>query len=551
MSKSTTKKVVFQPDVHQAVLRGIDQITNVVRCTLGPLGSQVAFDRTSENHKPPEVLDNGGAIARRIIQLADRDEDMGAMLARAMIYRQDEQYGDGTATAAVLFQTIVREALRYVAAGGNAMLLRRHLQEGLLIACQELDRMRFEAEGKERLVQVAESICHDPEMAELLGEIFETIGEYGQLEVRKGYERGLKREYVAGMYWQKGLFSRQMIADTSQMRTNLENASVFISDIELKYAQELVPVLETALRAGIKSLVIVARSLSEQVIAFLLANSAPARLQVIAVKTPGDNADDRAAALEDLAILTGGTPFLKVIGQAPTEVKAQDFGRARRFWATHQNFGLEGGKGDPRALNRHIRDLQARCARIRDTSAREKLQQRIGKLLGGAATLWVGGVTDSDIAVRKALAERAARVMREAIRGGVLSGAGMALFNCRGALEQAALCSTGPDGRAAYRILSKAVEAPARAIIANAGFDPSQIMARLVLDGESNGFDALAGRTVNLVESGLLDVASVQKGALNNAVTTAALTLTIDVLVHRSKPDIATEPDSREGIQLP
>jgi chaperonin GroEL len=550
MPKSATKLIVFQPEAHQAMLRGIDQISTALRCTLGPSGGHVVIDHIFDKRKPPEVLDSGGIIARRVIQLADRDEDIGAMLARAMIHRQHEQYGDGTATAAVLFQTIIKEGLRYVAAGGNAMLLRHHLQAALPVARQELDRMRFQVAGQEQLAQVAESICHDPELAGLLGEIFDTIGEYGQFEVRKSYERGLKRDYVVGMYWQQGLHSRQMIADTCQMRTELENAHILISDFEIKHAQDLLPVLEAALGAGITSLVIVARSLSEQAIGFLLTNSSPDRLQVIAVKSPGDNADDRMAGLEDLAILTGGTPLLKIAGQSLASVTVQDFGQARRFWATHQTFGLAGGKGNARTLNRHIMRLQSQFASNRDGDTREKLQQRIGKLMGGSATLWVGGATDTEITVRQARAERTARAVRVAIRDGVLLGAGMALFNCHTALDQAAACATGPDERAAFRILGKAVQEPARAIIANAGHDSSAIMARIIVDEGRTGFDALSGQVVNLVDTGLLDAAAVQKGALNNAVATAAMALSIDVIAHRRQPDMAETPEGGRGIRF-
>lgn len=554
MAKSASKEIVFQPDAHQAMLRGIEQITHALRCTLGPSSLHVVMEpavQALNKQHPPDILESGGTIARRIIQLADRDEDIGAMLARAMVYRQHQQVGDGTATTAVLFQTIIREGLRYVAAGGNTMSLRHYLQAALPVAHQELDRLRIETSGPHQLTQVAESICHDPAMAKLLGEIFDTIGEYGQLDIRKSYERGLKREYVAGMYWSKGLHSRQMIADTGQMRTELEKAHILISDFEIQQAQELVPVLDCALREGVKHLMIVARSLSEQAIAFLLTNSKPDDgLRIVAVKTPGNNADDRMAALEDLAILTGGTPFLKATGQTLASITLQDFGQARRCWATHQNFGLSGGKGHARTLTRHITRLQSRFAASDDSDERDKLQQRIGKLMGGSATLWVGGATETEITVRKERAERTARTVRAALRSGVLPGAGMALYSCAAVLEDRAAQATNLDERAALRILAQAVQEPARAIIANAGYDPSKVLAKIAVDPDSNGFDVLAGERVNLMDSGLLDAFAVQTAALNNAVATAAMTLSIDVLVHQKDPEIAPTPDGRKGVRL-
>ena len=550
MPKSATKMVIFQPDAHQAMLRGVNQIASALRCTLGPSSLHVVIEPAVDKHKPPELLESGGTIARRIIELADRDEDIGAMLARAMIYRQHEQVGDGTAIAAVLFQAIINEGLRYVAAGGNAMLLRHHLQATLPIIHQELDHLRIDTHGQQSLAHIAESICHDPDMAVLLGEIFDTIGEYGQLDVRKSYERGLKREYVAGMYWAKGLHSRQMLSDPGQMRTELENAHILISDFEIKQAQELIPVLEVALRADVKHLMIVARNLSEQAIAFLLTNNKPDGMRIVAVKTPGDNANDRMAALEDLAILTGGTPFLKATGESFASITAQDFGQVRRCWATYQNFGISGGKGHPRTMTRHIARLQSRFATDSDPEEREKLQQRIGKLMGGSATLWVGGATDSEVSLRKDRAERTARTVRAALRDGVLPGAGMALFNCATTLDQMASQATNLDEKAAFRIMSKVVQEPARAIIANAGYDPSEILAKIMVDPTSTGFDALGGHVVDLVEAGLLDAFAVQKAALNNAVATAAMTLSIDVLVHKKQPEIAQTPEGGRGIQL-
>lgn len=543
MPKSKTNAVVFQPAAHRAMLRGIGQIVRALRCTLGPTAPNVVIDQALGGSKPPEVLNSGGVIARRIIQLADRDEDMGAMLARAMVYRQQEGYGDGTATAAVLFQTIIEEGIRYIVSGGNAMQLRSYLQQGLAIIHEELDRMKFPVEGKKQLAQVAESICQDPEMAKLLGEIFDTIGEYGQLEVRKLYTPGLEREYVEGMYWAGGVQSRYMIDDKIAMRTEMQNAAIFISDYEFKEAEELAPVLNAALSAGLKSLIIVTRSLSERAIGFLLANDDPEKLHVIAVKAPGTNPDDRMAALEDLSILTGGQSFLKVMGRTTDKVTPQSFGRARRAWASHQNFGLIGGKGNPRALRQHIMTLQARFKKTEDADVQEKLQKRIGKLMGGSATLWVGGATETEITARKALAERTADTLRAAVREGALPGGGAAMLKCSAVLEAAAAASSDTNERAAYRVLGRAMAEPARVIFTNAGYDAGTVLAEIAADTEGDGFDVLAGCVINTVRAGLLDVAAVQKAALDNAVMTAALVLTIDVLVHTKNPQIAQTPE--------
>jgi chaperonin GroEL len=303
MEKSRTERVIFQPATYEGMEKGIDQIVNVVRPTLGPLPRVVALDRIVSD-KMPEILDDGGVITRRIIQIAGRDEDMGAMFVRQLLWRLYEKTGDGTATAAVLFQAVFKEGIRYITAGGNAMVLRRHLEEGLRVILDELSTMATPVEGKEKLAQIAESICYDPPLAKLLGEIFDIIGEYGRLEVRSGRSRELEREYVEGMYWDKsGVVSRQMISDHKELRTQMEDAAVLISNLEIEDPRQLMIVLAKALETRVKKLMIVANNLSDNAIAVLMqASKDPEKFQAIAVKAPGINIHDQTAALEDLAV---------------------------------------------------------------------------------------------------------------------------------------------------------------------------------------------------------------------------------------------------------
>lgn len=533
MRKQRTREVVFQPRTYRGFQRGINQIAAAIRPTLGPRPRIVAIQRILDQ-RMPEMLDNGGVIAQRIIQLPGWDEDVGAMFIRDMLWRLHDQVGDGTATAAVLFQGIYNEGVRYLTAGGNARRLHEYLQQGLEVILDQLTRMTVSASGKEQLAQIAESICYDPALAKMMGEIFDIIGEYGRLEIRPGRGRGLEREYVEGMYWERGLVSREMITDHRRARTEFENAAILISDLDIEQPQQLFPALEVALRAKIGTLLIVANKLSNSAIGFLLANKKPEQFQVMAVQTPGFGKEEQVTALEDLAILTGGRPFIQVAGDTFEPIKVEHFGQARRVWADPRNFGIIGGKGDPRRLRRHIAALRAAYNGTEDTVLQGKLLSRIGKLLGGSATLWIGGATELEINERQEVAERTAAAMRGAMMEGVMPGGGVALLACRPALQQRLDQAADTDERAAYQILLAALAVPLRTLVSNAGYDPSEVMAQINLAGPGYGFDVVAGRVVEMRQAGICDAAVVQKTAVYNAISSAALALTIDVLVHRN-----------------
>jgi chaperonin GroEL len=539
MPQRRIQPVVFQPATHKGIQRGINQIVSAIRPTLGPRPRCVAIDK--EARGDVELLDDGGVIARRIIQLPDRDDDIGAMLIRQMLWQLRENAGDGTATAAVLFQTIFNEGLRYVTAGGNAQRLRYYLERGMAVILDELSGMARPVEGKAQLGQIAHSICYDAELAGMLGEIFDIIGEYGRLDLRKGRGRELVREYVEGMYWDQGLVSREMVTDRAAQHTLFEEAAILISDLEFENPRYLMPALLHAHEAGFRALLVVAQKLSDSVKAFLIANNNPEKMRLAAVKTPGVG-EDQFGALQDLAALAGGRPFIRAAGDTLKHLRADDLGRARRVWADMRMFGIVGGKGDPRALRRHIADLRGAFNQTGQKDARRKLQARIGKLMGGSATLWVGGVMDREIEMRKDRTERTAEVLRGALREGVVPGGGVSLLNCRPALTERLAQSTGPDEQAAFRILLKALEAPARTIIANAGHDASTVMAEVAAAGRGFGFDVAAGQITDMADAGIYDVAAVQKAAVHSAVASAALALTIDVVVHHKKPATSTHP---------
>ncbi|MEO8397295.1 MAG: TCP-1/cpn60 chaperonin family protein, partial [Chloroflexota bacterium] len=474
MKASQKPGVVFQPQVQRRLQRGIQTMVSAIVPTLGPLSGGVAIDHINKSVTLPEFLDDGGVIARRIIQLPNRDEDMGAMLVRSMVLRQSERVGDGIATAAVLLEAIFNAGVRYLASGGNSMQLRRHLESALPLILNELDRMVFRLEGQTALTDMARTLCHEDEMAALLGEAFDLVGEYGRLEIREDYGRGLRRDYVEGSYYHTGTFSRAffsppLLPGEIESKITLENAAIFLCDFEIEDHKALFPVMQTAHAAGIKALVIVARSLSDKAVSLLVANNKMDKFKAIAVRLPGLNPTDRMDALDDLSKLTGAKPFIQVAGQSLENVSAADFGRARRLWTDMKAFGIVGGAGDPVKLRQHLRNLKAVYHNTNDTDVRKRTQARIATLMGSSVTLWIGGFTKTEINARKSLAERAALTMRAALEEGVLPGGGIALLNCRQVLEKRLLCASESDERAAYRILIEALSAPASTLYRNAG----------------------------------------------------------------------------------
>jgi chaperonin GroEL len=544
-----TPCVVFQPASARGMQRGVNTLVNVLRPTLGPHHRSVAIDRVVRGGTP-ELLDSGGVIVRRFLQLPDRDADMGAMFVRHMVWRQHEREGDGTVTLAVLFQAIYNQGVTYLAAGGNAMEFRRHLDIGARTILAELTKQARPVEGQEALSRVAESICFEPALARLLGEIFDIIGEYGRLEIREG--RGLEpdREYVEGIYWDGGLLSRAMMVpmektapmpgarptDRTVLRAEAENAAILLTNLDVQDPEELVPALRAAMDAGHKALVIVARNLSDAAMAVVMRNRDPEKLWIFAVKSPGPGSDDEADGLADMSRLTGATPILGDAKQTLYDVTPAHFGRARLAWANQEYFGIIGGGGDPKALRRHIGELRVAFRRIETADERKKLRARIGKLMGGTATLWVGGFTPAEIEFNKELAERAGDAVRGALLEGVVPGGGVALLNCQPALARLLAQATTPDARAAFRILQRALEEPARVLLENAGCDPSAVMAEVRHAPAGYGFDVVKGEVTDLAAAGVLDPAMVLARAVSSAVTSAGLALTTDVLVHGRKP---------------
>jgi chaperonin GroEL len=541
-TSTKTARLVFQPDTASAMQRGINWIADAVRPTLGPLPRFVAVDPVLRGNVSPMLLDDGAMIARRILELPNANEDMGAMFCRRVLWDQHEQVGDGTVLTAVLFQSAFNQGLKYIAAGGNAMMLRRHLEKGLCLITNQLRNKVVPLSSQQQITALAESVSYDRSTAVALGEIFDVIGAHGSLELRSAYGREVTHDFVEGTYFKNGLLSKLMMGEGAKAKIQLENASFLMSDFEIDDPKQLVATVGQAYTSGIKSLVIIAKSLSEQSTAVLVAMSRnPKQFHVIAIKAP-DETSGQASMLEDLALLTGGRLFLSAVGDILSTVRLEDFGYARRVWANNEFFGIVGPKGSPHARRERVSNLEAAYERADKPENQQQLRQRIGALLGGSATLHIGGVTETEIKTRKANTERTIQVVRGALLKGILPGGGVALLDCRSMLQKMAKQANDLDEQVAYKILCHMLEEPTRTILANAGHEASPILAALNGDDAGCGFDARTGNIVDVTEAGIFDSADVLMAAVSRAVTSAALALTVDVLVHHKKPEVSVNP---------
>ena len=534
--------VVLQPATYLAMQRGIDQLARAIRPTLGPRPRLVALERPARA-SAPELLDNGAVIARRVIELADRDASMGVLFMRQMLWHLHEKVGDGTATAALLFQGIFNHGVQYIASGGNAARLREYLDRGLHLILDELRAMVVQVDGQEQAARIAETMCYDHDLAELLGEIMEMVSPYGPVDIRTGYGRNLKREYVDGSYWEAGLYSPDRFVDPQSQKAELSEPWILISNLVIEDPRQLLPVLEAAADGGAHSLVIIANQLSDAALGLLrAARQAAHPIRAIGVHTPEFSAERRAEVLPDMAVLLGGRPFIAEAGETLERITSRDFGRARRAWANRTHFGVIGGQGDPRIVRTHLAQLRAGFQSAETGEDREHRLRRIGKLSGGSATLWVGGPTPTEIEWRKGTAERVVRALRSAMLEGVVPGGGAALLACQPVLQRNLAQAENADERAAYHILSRSLEAPARIIAANGGYEPGAVLGQIRRASAGWAFDVVQNRVVDAAVAGLYDPASVVRDAVFSAVSSAALALTVDVLVHQRKIKLALEP---------
>ena len=533
-------RVLSQPHTRAALKAGIDTLASAVAPTLGPLTGPVALDDKNRGGSP-ELLDDGGTIARRILQLGDADADVGAMLLREILWRQREVYGDGAATAAVMFQTVFAEGHRFINSGGNAMLLRQALETGLSCLLQSLRQQIRPLETQADIERLARSICGDGAVAATLADIFEVLGAHGAIEAREG-GRELGHEFFLGSYWESQVPSNIAFEGVVGNRIELQNTAWLISDFELDDLTALVKLVTDTVAAGYNSLVIVAKSFSQQIIAAQGANSRMQDFRLVYLEPTG-LVDEQEAALDDLALITGGHVLRTITGDSLNSATLASLGESELAWVDRNRFGIIAGGGDEAVVERQVEALEARYMRSEDERQQALLRARIGRLRGGSAVVYAAGSSESELQYQTKVISRTIDAMRAALLGGTLPGGGAALLRCLDTLRERYADSADLYERAAWDILRQAAAAPCRKLLENAGHEaPGLVVDQIARTKNGAGYDLRVGRVVDMHREGVVDSAAALMGAVRNGIGGAALALTVDTIVHRVNPPLAIEP---------
>ncbi|MDH6363577.1 chaperonin GroEL [Enterococcus sp. PF1-24] len=516
------KEIKFAEDARAAMLRGVDVLANTVKVTLGPKGRNVVLEKS---YGSPLITNDGVTIAKEI-ELEDHFENMGAKLVSEVASKTNDIAGDGTTTATVLTQAIVREGLKNVTAGANPLGIRRGIELATKVAVEELHNISTVVDSKEAIAQVAAVSSGSEEVGQLIADAMEKVGNDGviTIEESKGIETEL--DVVEGMQFDRGYLSQYMVTDNDKMEAVLENPYVLITDKKISNIQDILPLLEQILQQS-RPLLIIADDVDGEALPTLVLNKIRGTFNVVAVKAPGFG-DRRKAMLEDIAVLTGGTVITEDLGLELKDATIENLGNASKVVVDKDNTTIVEGAGAKDAIEARVQLIKNQIGETTSDFDREKLQERLAKLAGGVAVVKVGAATETELKELKLRIEDALNATRAAVEEGMVSGGGTALVNVIG--KVAAIEETG-DVATGLKIVIRALEEPIRQIAENAGYEGSVIVDKLKNVELGVGFNAANGEWVNMVEAGIVDPTKVTRSALQNAASVAALLLTTEAVV--------------------
>ncbi|MDR4939104.1 chaperonin GroEL [Bacillus wiedmannii] len=529
------KDIKFSEEARRSMLRGVDTLANAVKVTLGPKGRNVVLEKKFGS---PLITNDGVTIAKEI-ELEDAFENMGAKLVAEVASKTNDVAGDGTTTATVLAQAMIREGLKNVTAGANPMGLRKGIEKAVTAAIAELKEISKPIEGKSSIAQVAAISAADEEVGQLIAEAMERVGNDGviTLEESKGFTTEL--DVVEGMQFDRGYASPYMITDSDKMEAVLDNPYILITDKKISNIQEILPVLEQVVQQG-KPLLIIAEDVEGEALATLVVNKLRGTFNVVAVKAPGFG-DRRKAMLEDIAILTGGEVITEELGRDLKSATVESLGRAGKIVVTKENTTVVEGIGNSQQIEARIGQIRAQLEETTSEFDREKLQERLAKLAGGVAVIKVGAATETELKERKLRIEDALNSTRAAVEEGIVAGGGTSLMNVY--TKVASIVAEG-DEATGINIVLRALEEPVRQIAINAGLEGSVVVERLKGEKVGVGFNASTGEWVNMLETGIVDPAKVTRSALQNAASVAAMFLTTEAVVaDKPEPNAPAMPD--------
>jgi chaperonin GroEL len=519
------KEVKFASDARDRMLRGVDTLANAVKVTLGPKGRNVVIEKS---FGAPRITKDGVTVAKEI-ELKDKFENMGAQMLREVASKQNDKAGDGTTTATVLAQAIVREGAKAVAAGMNPMDLKRGIDLAVGAVVEDLKSHAKKVSANSEIAQVATiSANGDPEVGRILAEAMEKVGNEGVITVEEAKSLATELETVEGMQFDRGYLSPYFVTNAEKLRVELEDPYILIHDKKLSNLQALLPVLEQVVQSS-KPLLIIAEDVEGEALATLVVNKLRGGLKVAAVKAPGFG-DRRKAMLEDIAILTAGNVVSEELGTKLENVTLGMLGRAKKVIIDKENTTIVDGAGSRADIDARVKQIQVQIEATTSDYDREKLQERVAKLAGGVAIIRVGGATEVEVKERKDRVDDALHATRAAVEEGILPGGGIALLRSLKALG--GLKAANDDQQSGIDIVRRALRAPARQIADNAGEDGAFIVGKLLEGEEYNwGFNAATGEYEDLVKAGVIDPAKVVRTALQDAASVASLLITTEALV--------------------
>ena len=517
------KQLLFGEEARKALKTGVDTLTAAIKVTLGPRGRPVALDR---KFGAPSVLDDGVSIAKDV-ELPDPFENMGVQLVKEAATKTNDQCGDGTSTSVILAQGIIAEGFKNIAAGADSMALKRGIEKGVAAVVEELKKMAIPVAGREQVAQVASISATDDEIGNLIADVMEKVGKDGVITVEEGKGLEFETEYVEGMKFDRGYISPYFITNVEQMRCELEDPYILITDKKISALNDILPALEKIVQTS-KNIVLIAEDLEGEPLATLVVNKLRGTLSPLAIKAPGFG-DRRKEMLQDIAVLTGGKVISEEIGRKLDSVTIEDLGRARKVVADKDDTTIVEGKGATGDIEARIKQIRSQIDITTSDYDKEKLQERLAKLAGGVAVIKVGAATEVELKERKHRVEDALSATRAAVDEGILPGGGIALLNAIPALDKLKVKGDEATGVA---ILKRALEAPIRCIAANSGRESSVIVNKVKESPKGVGYDAFRDELdVDMVKRGIVDPLKVTKAALQNGASIANMILTTESLV--------------------
>ena len=528
-----SKEIKFSSDARSAMVRGVDILADTVKVTLGPKGRNVVLEKSFGS---PLITNDGVTIAKEI-ELEDHFENMGAKLVSEVASKTNDIAGDGTTTATVLTQAIVREGIKNVTAGANPIGIRRGIEAAVAAAVEALKNNAIPVANKEAIAQVAAVSSRSEKVGEYISEAMEKVGKDGVITIEESRGMETELEVVEGMQFDRGYLSQYMVTDNEKMVADLENPYILITDKKISNIQEILPLLESILQSS-RPLLIIADDVDGEALPTLVLNKIRGTFNVVAVKAPGFG-DRRKAMLEDIAILTGGTVITEDLGLELKDATIEALGQAARVTVDKDSTVIVEGAGNPEAIANRVAVIKSQIETTTSEFDREKLQERLAKLSGGVAVIKVGAATETELKEMKLRIEDALNATRAAVEEGIVAGGGTALVNVISAVAALELEGDEATGR---NIVLRALEEPVRQIAHNAGYEGSIVIDRLKNAELGTGFNAATGEWVNMIESGIIDPVKVSRSALQNAASVASLILTTEAVVANKPEPVAPAP---------